>query len=148
LNFNNSVVDGNSQAGTPESLDPAGKPILVSILNQLTVGPDASAPQKTFQDNQQVKYDGSTVRSNHTFRFGASFNHISEAAFASFFGNAPRVRANFTSATISQANGFGGAGDPLNFPLSSIVLGNGLGFGSEKPAHNLPFGGFFNNRLG
>jgi hypothetical protein len=148
LNFNNSIVDGNSQAGTPETLDPAGKPILVSILNQLTVGSDASAPQKTFQDNQQVKYDGSVVRGDHTLRFGASFNHISEAAFASFFANAARIRANFTSATIAQANGFGGAGDPLNFPLSSIVIGNGLGFGSEKPAHNLPFGGFFNNRLG
>src|SRR5262245_19956232 len=148
LNFNNSIVDGNSQAGTPRTLDPAGSPVLVNIQGQLSVGPNANAPQTTFQDNQQVKYDASVTTGNHTVRFGASYNHINEGGLASFFGNAPRVRANFTPTTIAAAAGFGGAGDPLNFPLSSIRLGNGLGFASEKPAHNLPFGGFFNNRIG
>jgi len=148
LNFNNSIVDGNSQAGTPRTLDPAGSPVLVNIQGQLSVGPNANAPQTTFQDNQQVKYDSSVTTGNHTFRFGASYNHIVASGFASFFGNAPRIRAPFNAASIAAANGFGGASDPLNFPLSQIVLGNGLGFASEKPAHNLPFGGFFNDRLG
>src|SRR5262245_20629442 len=148
LNFNNAIVDGNSQAGTPTTLDPAGAPILVNIQGQLSVGPNANAPQTTFQDNQQVKYDSSVTRGNHTLRFGASYNHIVANGFASFFGNAPRIRAPFNAKSIAAANGFGGAGDPLNFPLSQIVLGNGLGFASEKPAHNLPFGGFFNDRLG
>ncbi|MGH9935185.1 MAG: TonB-dependent receptor domain-containing protein, partial [Blastocatellia bacterium] len=111
-------------------------------------GPNANAPQTTFQDDQQIKYDGSATTGNHTFRFGASYNRIVASGFASFFGNAPRIRAPFTATSIAQANGFGGASDPLNFPLSQIVLSNGLGFASEKPAHGLPFGGFFNNRLG
>jgi hypothetical protein len=148
LNFNNSIVDANSQAGTPVTLDPAGKPVLLDILGQLTVGPDPLAPQQTFQDNNQVKYDGSVTTGNHTTRLGVSYNHVRAGGFASFFGNAPRVRATFTPATIAAATGFGGAGDPLNFPLTSIRLGNGLGFASEKPADNLPFGGFFNNRIG
>ena len=148
LNFNNSIVDANSQAGTPVTLDPAGNPLLLNIQGQLSVGPNANAPQTTFQDNQQIKYDGSATTGNHTFRFGASYNRIVASGFASFFGNAPRIRAPFTATSIAQANGFGGASDPLNFPLSQIVLSNGLGFASEKPAHGLPFGGFFNNRLG
>ncbi|HEV2664756.1 MAG TPA: TonB-dependent receptor, partial [Blastocatellia bacterium] len=94
------------------------------------------------------KYDSSVTTGNHTLRFGASYNHIVASGFASFFGNAPRIRAPFNASSIAAANGFGGASDPLNFPLSQIVLGNGLGFFSEKPAHNLPFGGFINDRLG
>src|SRR5262245_43959711 len=148
LNFNNSVVDANSQAGTPVTLDPAGKPILINIQNQLNVGPDRVAPQTTFQDNQQIKYDGSVTTGNHTFRFGASYNNIAGSAFASFTANAPRLRAAYTPASIADAERFGGAGDPLNFPLNQILLGNGLGFFSEKPAHGRPFGGFSNSRLG
>jgi hypothetical protein len=148
LNFNNSIVDANSQAGTPTTLATAGSPILVDVLNQVTIGPDPLAPQMTFQDNNQVKYDASVTTGNHTVRFGASYNHIKAGGLASFFGNAPRIRAVFTDDTIAAAAGFGGSGDPLNFPLSSIRLGNGLGFASEKAAHNLPFGGFFNNRIG
>src|SRR5262249_12864325 len=148
LNFNNAIVDANSLAGTPISLATTGAPVQIDILNQLTVGPDPLAPQQTFQDNNQVKYDASVTTGNHTVRFGASYNHIRAGGFASFFGNGPRIRATYTDATIAAADGFGGSGDPLNFPLTSLRLGNGLGFASEKPADNLPFGGFFNNRIG
>src|SRR5215510_12366934 len=149
LNFNNAIVDANSAAGTPTTLDPAGNPILVEITTgQLIVGPDVIAPQTTFQDNQQVKYDASATKGNHTFRFGTSYNHIVANGFASFFGNAPRIRSAFNDAAVAFAAANGGARNPLNFPLTSIRLGNCLGFASEKPAHNLPFGGFFNDRLG
>jgi Carboxypeptidase regulatory-like domain/TonB dependent receptor len=149
LNFNNAIVDANSQAGTPTTLDPAGNPILLEITTgQLIVGPDLVAPQTTFQDNQQVKYDASVTTGNHTFRFGTSYNHIVANGFASFIGNAPRIRSAFNDASVAAAAAAGGARDPLNFPLTSIRLGNGLGFASEKAAHNLPFGGFFNDRIG
>jgi len=56
LNFNNFIVAANSGAGTPLTLDPAGKPVLVRITGQLQdVGPDLLAPQQTFQDNKQLK---------------------------------------------------------------------------------------------
>jgi hypothetical protein len=148
LNFNNFIVDANSAAGTPKTLAPDGTPVLVSISGVLTVGPDSLAPQKTFQDNKQSKYDASYTFSNHTFRFGASYNKIDEAVFASFFGLAPRIRASFNATTIAAASGFGGSSDPLNFPLAQIVLGNGLGAFSERPALGFNSGGTTNNRLG
>lgn len=149
LNFNNFIVDANAAAGTPTTLDPAGKPILVRITNVLqNVGPNLLAPQQTFQDNRQSKYDASYARGNHSFRFGASYNKIDEAVFASFFGLAPRIRASYNATTIAFANANGGAGDPLNFPLNQIVLGNGQGAFSERPALGFPNGGTINHRLG
>jgi hypothetical protein len=149
LNFNNFIVDGNKAAGTPETIDPAGKPILVRISGQLNdVGPDLLAPQSTFQDNLQGKYDSSVITGNHTLRSGVSYNHIEEAVFASFFGLAPRIRSAFNSTTIAFANANGGASSPLNFPLNQIVLGNGLGAFSERPALGFPNGGTTNHRLG
>jgi Carboxypeptidase regulatory-like domain/TonB dependent receptor len=146
LNFNNFIVDANKEAGTPTTLDPAGNPILVRITNVLqNVGPNLLAPQQTFQDNSQGKYDASLISGNHTFRFGFSYNHIAEAVFANFFGLAPRIRASFNP---TFANGHGGAGDPLNFQLNQIVLGNGLGAFSERPALGFPHGGTTNHRIG
>src|SRR5262245_3788210 len=149
LNFNNFIVDANAAAGTPTTLDPGGKPVLVNIQNLLTVGPDSLAPQQTFQDNKQTKYDASAVVRNHTFRFGASYNKIDEAVFASFFGLAPRIRAQRNNAaSIAFANANGGDGNPLNYRLTQIVLGNGLGAFSERPALGFPNGGTINDRLG
>jgi hypothetical protein len=147
LNFNNFIVDANSAAGTPTTLDPAGGPILVRITGGVQdIGPDLLAPQQTFQDNLQGKYDGSLSTGNHTFRFGLSYNHIEEAVFADFFGLAPRIRGNISGRTFANANG--GAGDPLNFQLNQIVVGNGLGAFSERPALGFPNGGTTNHRIG
>jgi len=153
VNFNNFIIDADKAAGTPSTLDPAGKPVLVRILNRLQdVGPDLLAPQQTFQDNKQIKYDASVVFGRHTMSFGAEYNHIEQFVFASFFGLAPRIRASYTSGTIAFANGnpfsSQGALDPLNFPLNQVRLGNGLGFFSEKPALGFPHGGTVNHRVG
>jgi hypothetical protein len=147
LNFNNFIVDANSAAGTPATLDPAGGPILVRISGGVQdIGPDLLAPQQTFQDNLQGKYDGSLTNGNHTFRFGFSYNHIAEAVFADFFGLAARIRGNISGKTFANNNG--GAGDPLNFQLNQIVLGNGLGAFSERPALGFKNGGTTNHRIG
>jgi len=147
LNFNNFIVDANSAAGTPGTLDPGGSPILVRITGGVQdIGPDLLAPQQTFQDNLQGKYDGSLSNGNHTFRFGFSYNHIEEAVFANFFGLAPRIRGNISGQSFASANG--GAGDPLNFQLNQIVLGNGLGAFSERPALGFKNGGTTNHRIG
>lgn len=153
VNFNNFIVDADSAAGTPGTLDPAGKPVLVRILNRLQdVGPDLLAPQQTFQDDKQTKYDASVVFGRHTLAFGAEYNHIEQFVFASFFGLAPRLRASYNATTLAFAAGdpfsSGGTTDPLNFPVNQIVLGNGLGFFSEKPALGFPHGGTVNHRIG
>jgi hypothetical protein len=149
LNFNNFIVDANTAAGTPETLDPSGGPILVRVRNGVQdIGPDLLAPQQTFQDNTQAKYDGSLSTGSHTFRFGFSYNHIEEAVFADFFGLAPRIRGTLSSSGTAFANAHGGAGDPLNFQLDQIVLGNGQGAFSERPALGFPNGGTTNHRIG
>jgi len=152
VNFNNFIVDANSAAGTPKTLDPGGQPILVRIRNQVNVGPNLLAPQQTFQDNKQVKYDASVVFGRHVLSFGAEYNHIEQFVFASFFGLAPRLTANRTPSTrtFANTNPFSSKGeqDPLNYPLNQLVLGNGLGFFSEKPALGFAHGGTVNHRLG
>ena len=87
-------MDANEAAGTPVTLDPGGQPVLVNIQGQLQVGPNPNAPQSTFQDNKQFKYDGSTVRGNHTISFGAAYNRIVIGGFGNFFGLAPRIRSD------------------------------------------------------
>jgi hypothetical protein len=147
LNFNNFIVDANTAAGTPETLDPASGPILVRITGGVQdIGPDLLAPQQTFQDNLQGKYDGSLSSGNHTFRFGLSYNHIEEAVFASFFGLAARIRGNISGSSFAALNG--GTGDPLSYQLNQMVLGNGLGAFSERKALGFPNGGTTNHRVG
>lgn len=153
LNFNNFVEPANALTGTPATLDPAGNPILVRITGILQdVGPDLLAPQQTFQDNKQIKYDGSLTFGRHTLRAGFGYNHIEEAVFANFFGVAPRIRASYNGTTRAFAApspfAAGGITNPLNFPLNQIVLGNGLGAFSEIPALGFPFGGTINHRTG
>ncbi len=139
LNFNNFIEPANDAAGTPNTLDPQGRPILVLVRGQLQAGPDLLAPQKTFQDNHQTKYDGGVIFGNHTLRFGAEWNRIEQFVFANFFGLAPRLEASIGNCPTSN---------PLDCELDTVRLGNGLGFFSEKPAHGFPFGGTVNHRLG
>ena len=153
LKFINRIVDANALAGTPTTLGPNGAPVQINItgIGGFVVGPNPNAPQSTFQQNRQVKYDGSMTRGKHTFKFGAEYNRIDENGFASFFANGPRVAGPYGGKTpVLAAVPFNGNGatDPLNFPFRSVIFGNGLGFGSEKPALGLPHGGFNNDRFG
>jgi hypothetical protein len=144
LKFINGIVDANALAGTPIL------PVQVNItgLGGFVIGPNANAPQNTYQQNRQTKYDASWVKGRHTIQFGAEYNRVDEAGFASFFGLGPRVAARFSSGVAAVPFNANGAGDPLNYSVNSIFLGNGLGAGSEKAALGFPHGGFINNRIG
>ncbi len=126
----------------------------------LTIGPDFTclggidffcsganllAPQQTFQQNTQAKYDGSKVWGAHILRYGFGFNHIQGGGFAKFFGLAPTVNADPTDTTTPavdpNAPFGGGAANPLNYLANFVFMGNGQGFSSEKPAFGLPGGG-------
>jgi Carboxypeptidase regulatory-like domain len=146
VKFVNGIVDANSAAGTPQPPEPVQ--INITGLGGFVYGPNANAPQATFQQNRQLKYDASWTHGKHTIQFGASYNRIDEAGFASFFGLGPRLRASFSSGVATDPFNGNGAGDPLNYKFNSAFIGNGLGFGSETPALGLPHGGFINNRLG
>ncbi|MBZ5689627.1 MAG: carboxypeptidase regulatory-like domain-containing protein [Acidobacteriia bacterium] len=106
-------------------------------------GPNFLAPQATMQSNKQIKYDGTKAYKNHIFRFGAGYDHIQGGGYAKFLGLAPAVGAPNADPCVGGGNcPFpGGAGNPLNYPVTNVNLGNGQGFSSEKPAFGLPGGG-------
>jgi Carboxypeptidase regulatory-like domain len=125
--------------------------------DQFCSGPNLLAPQKTYQESTQIKYDGSKTVRSHILRYGIGYNHIQGGGLAEFFGLAPVVNADpsglatcggaITSNCISTAFA-GGASNPLNYPVQIVTLGNGQGFSSEKPAFGLPGGGLGpDNRL-
>src|SRR5438874_812948 len=63
----------------------------------ICTGANILAPQKTYQSNKQIKYDGSKTFRSHIFRYGVGFNRILGGGFASFYGIDPAIRASFTT---------------------------------------------------
>lgn len=152
VNFNNRIADAVlgdaglfnplAQWGIAGRNGPLGTP--------MRYGPNRLAPQTTIQHNNQLKYDGSRIIGSHLIRFGADYNHIGVGGLASFYGNAPEIRSNIDTTAQNDAAGGpfpGGASNPLNYRVNRIVLGNGFGFGSERPAFGYSGGGFTTNRF-
>jgi hypothetical protein len=113
-------------------------------------GVNILAPQKTYQSNKQFKYDGSKVIRSHILRYGAGVNRILGGGFASFFGIEPAVRgASSPAIELAAAGGPfpGGAGNPLNYPVTRIILGNGEGCFTEIAQFGQPCGGQFDTRI-
>jgi carboxypeptidase family protein len=154
LNYRNYIVDARSQVpGVPFGASSAGvaigsgtDPFCTAGTNEICLGPNWLAPQTTLQHNQEVRYDGSLPYRSHTFRYGGEFIRLGDAGFADFSGNGPILNglANDTPLNVFP----GGAGNPLNYPLRAIELGNGLGFSSEKPGLGFPHGAFPGKRFG
>jgi len=153
VNFQNRIADavtGNSGVYNPGAA--AGIAIRIGPAGVVTrFGPSRLAPQATLQKDYQIKYDGSRLAGNHIFRFGLSFNRIRGGGFASFYGIAPEARAHNDGAAQAIAAGGpfpGGSGNPLNYDISTMLLGNGQGFFTETPAFGYPAGGQGDNRVG
>jgi hypothetical protein len=138
VNFNNRIE--SQQLGVPFLTTPQGFAYQLNI-NDLSIGPNSLAPQQTYQDNKQFKYDGSYIRGNHTWRFGGEINRIILGGFANFAGPLT-VQGDFPATPV------GSASDPLNYPLLFFTTGPNSGFFTAKAAHGLPFGGHFNTRTG
>ncbi len=150
--FQNHIADSVLGGGV---FDPAGSlPVSIRIggaSSQYRFGPSRLAPQATFQSNNQIKYDGSVLKGSHMIRYGVDFNHILGGGFAAFY-TSPELRASsFNAAAQATAAGGpfpGGAGNPLNYSVSQIILGNAQGFSTERPQFGFPGGGQYDNRLG
>ena len=136
VNFNNRIE--SQELDVPFLTTPQGFAYQLNI-NDLSIGPNSLAPQQTYQDNKQFKYDGSYVRGNHTLRFGGEVNRIILGGFANFAGPLT-VNGDFTADPVGAAN------NPLNYLVASFTTGPNSGFFTAKPAHGLPFGGHFNTR--
>jgi hypothetical protein len=114
---------------------------LTAGANFFCSGPSFLAPQQTYQSNHQIKYDGSKAIGSHILRYGGGLNHIFGGGFASFLKLAPAVGAGIPDCTATCLALPGGASNPLNYPASTVQLGNGIGFSSEIPAFGFPAGG-------
>ncbi|MGZ4731793.1 MAG: outer membrane beta-barrel protein, partial [Terriglobales bacterium] len=130
----------------------AGAPLLHVQIGSYGLGPSVAGPRQTIQRDLFGRYDSSTVYSaNHRIRFGGAIHRIAQGDFY-----AP---VNFASVTSS--NGLdvlnaidgnpsalpGGVNNPLNYPVGTITIYNGLGNFSENSAFNRSTGGHFDTRF-
>ncbi len=160
LKFQNGIADGVIGSSLPLSNFPGdGQYLNINVANGPATGPNLLAPQATPQSDKQIKYDGSKTVGKHILRYGVDYNHIQGGGFAKFFSLAPQVVTNIgnpnlpggeSEAAYAATGPFpGGAGNPLNYPVDLVVIGNGQGFSTTQPAFGFPAGGLGpDNRIG
>jgi hypothetical protein len=133
VNFNNRIE--SQELSQFPFVNVNGTPIQVNV-GDLSYGPNSLAPQQTYQDTYQGKYDGSAVLGSHVLRYGGEISRIILGGFANFSGPVT-VFGNLSSTTSTN---------PLLHTLDDFAVGPNKGFFTARPAHNLPFGGKFNTR--
>src|SRR5208337_4642294 len=147
MKFRNSIVDATAGTGIYDPLSNIELAIgtdpncLTPSVDSFCSGPSYLAPQQTYQTDWQIKYDGSKAKGSHILRYGGGLNRIFGGGFASFLGLAPAVGANVSDCNAKCLALPGGASNPLNYPATSVTLGNGVGYGTEVPAFGFPAGG-------
>lgn len=123
----------------------------VPVRTQLGVfetGPDLETPQSSLQTNHQWKYDGSWLVGNHTLRFGAEVTWIKFNFSLPLAGEGPEANLLFSSAARQEIAERGGDPfDPLEFPVSFVLLGNGQGAFTEIANNGQDLGGINNTRI-
>lgn len=148
LKFHNVIGDAAQLSGAFDPIPDAFISISGSVSPRFRTGPNDLAPQQTFQTDRQIKYDGSHLMGNHIIRYGVGYNAIRGGGFASFFGLAPEMASNPAAFAKFPSNAFpGGAANPLNYPVSTIIMGNGQGFSTEFPGFGFPAGAQADDRF-
>lgn len=152
----------NTIAEATQSLPLAQNPLPGALISfgdtNFSAGPNFIAPQQTYQSNKQAKYDGSKVWGSHIFRFGGTVNRILVGEFASPYGSAPNITSFVNSrAAYGTAIGVGNFcanpnfancdPNPLDYPVTGAVLGNGQRYFTEKSAFGSPAGGQADTRV-
>ncbi len=153
LKFQNQIVDAVIGSSLPLANFPGnGQYLNIDVNTGPSTGPNLLAPQSTPQSDKQIKYDGSKTVGRHILRYGVDYNHIHGGGYADFFALAPQVVTNLSSgdAAFAASGPYpGGAGNPLNYPVELVILGNGQGFSTTQPAFGFPAGGLGpDNRFG
>ncbi|HLZ93305.1 MAG TPA: TonB-dependent receptor [Candidatus Acidoferrum sp.] len=159
LKFRNAIADAVASSGSLDpvpgislNITPSGSDFTCLAGGEnFCSGANILAPQATYQTDKQIKYDGSFTIGRHTLRYGTAFNKIEGGGFAKFFGLQPMVQSVFNTSNEAFANtnpfGPGGATNPGNWPVDTILFGNGQGFFTEQPGFGLPAGGQHDNRF-
>jgi hypothetical protein len=129
-------------------------------IGSFEVGPSNAGPRQTIQRDLFGRYDGrTTYREKHTLRFGGAIHRIAQDDFYSPGLIGPSVTSSNSQAVIDAINGNpnllpivpgdprGAADNPLNYPVGTFTIYNGLGNFSEHSAFNRSTGGHFDTRL-
>jgi hypothetical protein len=174
LDFTHDIYTHSIRAAYNRFSNTLSDPSLSGLLNPLPginvsvgglqTGPSAFAPQKVVQSNWEAKYEGTRpffFHGPHTLNFGGGLDRISVAALTSGGSLAPTITgsaslANIQAITSSGTSAFpslvsgdpiGATDNPLNYPVSGIVINNGLPFSSENGAFGYAGGGHQDTRL-
>ena len=141
------IADATRGSGLPF----ASFPLNIGMGNTgLSSGANFIAPEALLQSNHQIKYDGGNTHRRHIIRYGFDFNRIAAAGFAPLGSLAPSVSTNVAASeeAFAQAGPFpGGDTNPLNYPVESVSVSNGLGYVTPIPGLGLPAGSFYYHRL-
>lgn len=131
-------------------------------LGSFELAPSTLGPRQTIQRDLFGRYDGSTpFHDQHTLRFGGAIHHITQGDFYAPGDFGPSVASSngidvinaiFNDTTppfppIIPGDPRGAAGNPLNYPVGTITIYNGLGNFSEHSAFNRSTGGHTDTRI-
>src|SRR6195256_2433079 len=143
----------------PDANDSAAAPFHMQI-GSYQLGPSVAGPRQTIQRDLFGRYDSSTIyKVNHTIRFGAAIHRIAQGDFYAPGNFGPSVTSSNGLAVIAAINSNpnlvpiipgdprGAADDPLNYPVGTVTIFNGLGSFSENSAFNRSTGGHFDTRI-
>jgi hypothetical protein len=148
LKTERNLTDATRDSGLPFS----NYPLNIQMGNTgMVTGPSFAAPEEVLQSNHQVKYDGSMTAGAHIIRYGFDFNRIASAGLVPLGSLAPSLMTNVgpSEESFALAGPFpGGDGNPLNYPVESVSVSNGLGYLTPFPGLGLPAGSIVYHRLG
>jgi len=129
-------------------------------LGSYALGPSIAGPRQTIQRDLFGRYDSSTVyKVNHTIRFGGAVHRIVQGDYFAPGNYGPSVTSSDGLDVINAINSNpslvplypgdprGAADNPLNYPVGTVTIFNGLGNFSENSAFNRSTGGHFDTRL-
>jgi len=140
-----------SDATTGSGLPLADYPLNIQMGNTgLMTGANTIARQTALQSDLQFKYDGSKIWGRNIIRYGVNFNRILAAGFVPFQSLAPYLLTNVGTSeeAFAETGPFpGGDTNPLNYPVESVSLGNGLGYVTPFPGLGLPAGSYSYHRF-
>src|ERR1039457_4543973 len=122
-------------------------------------GPSVAGPRQTIQRDLFGRYDSSMIYKVHTIRFGGAIHRIAQGDFYAPGNYGPSVTSSNGLDAINAINSNpnllplipgdtrGAADNPLNYPVGTVTIFNGLGNFSENSAFNRSSGGHFDTRL-
>ena len=152
------MVDSVNPALADSTLIP-GAPFHMQI-GSYSLGPSIAGPRQTIQRDLFGRYDSRTIyKVNHAIRFGAAIHRITQGDYFAPGGFGPSVTSSNGLDTINAINSNpaltsliagdprGAADNPLNYPVGTFTIFNGLGNFSENSAFNRSTGGHFDTRI-